>query len=296
MKYGVKLDPRNVNDPRWQERFGQPAWFFWRAREYGLGFVEFTLPEAMDPAEVARLGRLAWREGLSSAIHPYFYGALAAEVFDRADPAGFLPVFELAEELGKLSGTPTPLVFHAGRANGEPHRRPPDKAAAAAGEFLRWAGGQTRKAYPHVRVLCETAMPVFHDSKGEWDRLADTYDTCLDLAAAAGVDICWDFGHTFGSVRQGKHPKFPPVAFLRRVGHVHAHDTVQTESGPVDHRPLGEGLCPWRQYCRILAEHGYDGDILFEVGLTTVRTYEGLKEMVGFGVSEIEAIFTSSRR
>ena len=78
MKYGIKLDPRNFGDPRWEDAFCQPAWFFWRAREYGLGFVEFTWPEDAAPAEVAHLGRLAWREGLTTAIHPYFYGPLAA--------------------------------------------------------------------------------------------------------------------------------------------------------------------------------------------------------------------------
>lgn len=295
MRYGVKLSPAELADEQWRAMYGETARLLGRLRGCGLGFAEFTLTEEMPPATIAELGRRAWREGLASAVHPYLYKGLAAEVFDRADPRRFTAMFELADELGRLAGQPAPMVFHGGRATCGPHNRSLDDAAAAARKFFAWAEGQARSTYRNVRVLCETQMPVFPPEDELWARVGDTYESCLELVRGTGVEVCWDFGHSFSSVLLGKHAAFPPAEFLGRVGHVHAHDTVR--DGPVvyDHRPLGEGLCPWRRYFGLLAECGFDGGVLFEVDLRRLGGYEGLTEMLKGNIAEINAIFASGR-
>jgi len=290
VKYGVKINPKEMGDSSWREALGDPARFLGRLREYGVGFVEFTWTEDMNYSAIATIGRRAWQEGLSSSIHPYLYGDLAVEVFDARSAQGLAGIFELAEALGASSGVCVPLVFHGGRADCDPHNRTLEQATAAAREFFRWADRATKQTYPNVRVFCETQMPVFPED-GAWTRVGDTYATCLELVEATDVEVCWDFGHGFGSFLLGKHGEFPGQEFLARVGHVHAHDTVMTESGAYDHRPLGKGFCPWRRYFQLLAEQGFAGNILFEVALKRPDGYHGLRAMLDYSIGEVEAIF-----
>jgi len=294
MQYGIKFDPAWAGGDDWREQFGDPDRAFSAARRWGLDFVELTWTEQTPPGAIAAMGRRVWQAGLGCSIHPYFYGELAADVFDRADPAGFDPLFDAAGTLADLTGGEVTVVFHPGRIDYEPNFRPADEAFAATRAFFRWAGRRAGEV-PGVRVLCETNMPVFPPDDRDRQVLGMTYRECLDLTDGADVGICWDFGHAFASARLGHHPDMPPPAFVRRVGHVHAHDTVRTETGAVDHRPLGVGFCPWREYFRLLAGAGFDARVLFEIAMVNPGGQAGLGEIVGGSIAEIDAIFAAAR-
>lgn len=290
MVYGIKVNPAQIAQPWWPAVLGSEELLFAKAREFGAGFVELVVVEDAPLDGIARLGRLAHEAGLGVSLHPYLYGALAAEAFDPGDVDGFAPMLQVAEELGRGAGEPTAVILHGGRARTAPHHRPYDQAMSAAKAFFRWLAGQVDRVYPNVRALCETQIPT-RPADGEWDRLGDTYQTCLALVADTGLDVCWDFGHAYAAWWRGKHEQFPPPEFLARVGHVHAHDTVSVNDDIEDHRPLGAGISPWRTYLTMLAERAYDGPILFETGGWAEQGYDGLEEMLRSGIAKVEGVF-----
>jgi len=288
MKYGIKINPDDVAEPWWPAVLGSEEMLLAKARQLGAGFVELVVREVAPLEEVARLAGIARQAGLGVSLHPYLYGPLAAEAFDIRRADAFAPMLQLADELGRAAGEPTIVVFHGGRARTEPHHRPYEDAMASAKAFFAWLAGQA-EAWPHVRSLCETQIPT-RPGDGDWDRLGDTYETCLELVDGTGLEVCWDFGHTYAAWHRGKHGQFPPPEFLRRVGHVHAHDTVRIDGDIEDHRPLGTGISPWRKYLALLAQRGYNGTILFETGLWTRQGYDGLEAMLTSAIAEVETI------
>lgn len=290
MRYGIKVNPPETLAVEWRAIYGEPAEFFVKARRLGADFVEFVFEEGSVTADVLALGRLAAQAGLFSAAHPYLFGPMAAEAFS---PVGagklFEPLLDLGQRLSDLTGRPLDMVFHGGHANVKPHNRGLAQATSAARQFFRWAAQQTAARFPGVRILCETQMPHERGNDG-LVRVGDTYETAMALVEGSDVRLCWDFGHTFSAVLLGKHAELPGQTFVRRVGHVHAHDTAKTPAGAIDHRPLGENLCPWRQYMRMLKDVGFDGNMLFEVGLLPLGGYGGLSRMLEYSIREVEAV------
>jgi sugar phosphate isomerase/epimerase len=291
MQYGLKLHPRELEDAQWRAAHGRPEEFLARARELGVGFVELTYGEEMAAAELVEAGRRCAAAGLSAAVHPYLHGALAPEVFADPPPPGLPALLAAGEERAALTGRAVPMVFHGGLANAEPHHRRRREAVASARAFFAWLDGQARRACSHVRVFNELQMPIFPHEQSSIERVGDTWRTCLELVAGTDVGVCWDFGHGYGSSWCGKHQPLPPGEFLARVGHVHAHDALEVDGRLIDHRPLGEGVCPWRAYFRLLAEAGFDGWILFETALQHPRGWGALAETFQRRMREIDAIF-----
>jgi len=294
MDYGIKPKPSDILQPWWIETLGDAATLMSRAKRSGAAFVEFVYEESMSPDELMALGEQAVAAGLGCSVHPYLFGEMAAEVFDSSRADAHEPMLQAVGELSQRSPESVTLVYHGGRAECKPHNVPLAEAMAAAEAFFAWIGARVADEWPNVRVFCETQLPV-EPSEG-FHRVGDTYETCMDLVAGAGVGLCWDFGHTLAAHRLGKHAAFPPAEFLAAVGHVHAHDTADVEGRPQDHQLLGTGYAPWRENFRLLAEAGFDGRVLLEVGLWTHEGYDALKRMLDYASAEIDPIFNATPR
>jgi sugar phosphate isomerase/epimerase len=274
--YGVKFEPADVGGEAFAAAYGRPKEFFAKARAAGAKFVEMACVRDVPLPEVLSLGREAIAAGLWVSLHPYL-----------------LTLLELGEQLGRAAGEPVPMVFHGGDGGRPPHFVPQPEAALAASAFFRWAGAQARGVYHNVRVRCETQYPA---PAGDPHALAlgQTYRSCMDLVEGTGARVCWDFGHTLASARRGLHAATPPAEFLPRVGHVHLHDAQEIDGRLADHRPLGAGLCPWRENLASLKQAGFAGWILFEVTPRYLGGYRALEEMLAFGIAGAEAIFRKS--
>ena len=294
MDYGIKPKPSDMLQPWWIETLGDAATLMSRAKSCGAAFVEFVYEESMSPGELATLGAQAIDAGLGCSVHPYLFGDMAAEVFDSARAEAHEPMLQAVGELSRRSPEPVTLVYHGGLADCGPHDVPLPEATAAAKRFFAWIDTRVAEEWPNVRVFCETQIPVEPDETSH--RVGDTYETCVDLVAGTGVGLCWDFGHTLAAHRLGKHAAFPPAECIAAVRHVHAHDTADVEGRPRDHQLLGTGYAPWRENFRLLAEVGFDGRVLLEVGLWTRDGYDGLKRMLDYAAAEIDPIFSATPR
>jgi sugar phosphate isomerase/epimerase len=279
-QFGLKFDYWQPTDIDWQGRFGEPSALFDRLHGLGVRFVELAFDERADLELLARTGQIACDQGLGCSLHPYVERELAPEVFDADRMArGLEAMLQVGEELAARSGQEVTIVFHGGLAHHGPFHRSLAEARERTRAFFGWLDAKV-SACEGVSAFGETQMP--HDGDpAELIRLGDTYDTCLDLLAGTRLGVCWDLGHTYLAAEYGRHPVEPGEAFLRRVGHVHAHDVIRDAEGKLhDHQALGKGICPWARYAQLLADHAYDGRILHEVPLAGCRDEEDLAWLV----------------
>jgi sugar phosphate isomerase/epimerase len=296
MYYGLKLSwPQIAGAAEWRRLIGEPEAFAGRLRECGLSFLELPLSETSDYDAGLKLAERLKRYDLFLSFHPYYDAELATEIFDpEQSAAGLQALFTFANDVAAITGVTTPLIFHGGQADKEPHRIGLAEATRNAKSFFHWAGQRTQNAFPRVRILCETQMLFALENAGPV-RVGDTYETCLDLVEGTTHRVCWDFGHTFRGGVLGKHAATPPPEFLARVGHVHAHETIRRDGELHDHHPLGRGICPWQRYLGLLAETGYNGTILFEIMLETFASAAELFENLRFATHEVAAIFQTAK-
>ncbi len=85
--------------------------------------------------------------------------------------------------------------------------------------------------------------------------------------------FCWDCGHQYAY----KHPRYLPL-FGHRLGALHLHDNrcgVDTD----DHMLPFDGNIPMEEVARDIAESGYTGTLMLEVGrLIVTESYDDLTE------------------
>jgi len=293
MDYGLKIEARKPVPAAVARRMGDLPHFLAGLRDCGLSFVEVAVGDEPDAEALTELVHVCRDAGMFVSMHPYLQ-RLGPEAFGREGVAeGIRRILALGDGFGDITGRPVSIVFHGGLANAEPHHVGLPEAMAGGRAFFRWAGAQVGESFPNVRVFCETQLPA--QAEDEFTRVGDTYDDCLALVDGADVGLCWDFGHAFRSAIIGKHPDFPPDAFLRRVGHVHAHDTVARPGQPfctADHEPLGTGICPWREYAGLLARAGFRGRILFELALFRFSSFDALTESLRYSVEGFDRAFS----
>lgn len=261
---GQKLDLNDIYNADWQKRFAEPAVLGAMLRECGISFVEFSLGEDTSRELILQTAEVFSGNGVFLSLHPHLYKELSPEIFDDPRKPGIQNILQTAQKTAGITGVPVPLVFHGGRAEWEPYFRPMKEALLSVKSFFRWIDRAVTDSFADVIPLCETQIPWSESDEG-MVRLGDTYKSCLDLIHETEIGVCWDFGHTCRASMIGKQGKFPDDHFLSRVKHVHAHDTIQTLSGPEDHYPLDNALAPWKEYCAELARHEYDDTILLEV-------------------------------
>lgn len=291
MDYGIKASVDHW-DLEMRAQFGEREEFLGRLHNCGVAFVEMPVGDTPDDDALGEAARACREAGIYVSLHPYLR-EFGLESFGRPETEqGLRRLLQAAERVGGATGVTVPFVLHGGLADIPPHRVKLPEAVRNAQAFFRWAEAEIAASFPDVRLLCETQLPA--DLIDDFTRVGDTYETCLELVAGTGVEVCWDFGHTFRSVITGKHAAEPRREFLRRVGHVHAHDTVGDVTVPYctsDHWPLGAGICPWRRYAELLAGAGYDRTVLFEVGLRRFASFGELAMMLAWSIEALEAVF-----
>jgi sugar phosphate isomerase/epimerase len=229
-------------------------------RELGVEAVETPVGPETDLDELREHVSRCIDGGMKVSLHPYSEATNFNPAFFSAEaenPCRELheEFFALAEEAAQLQGRPTIVNIHAAAGTtAEPRSQLVDKSVA----FFTWAGEWCRRRAPHVVVTVELQIsPSRRESRV---RIGDNYGELLAVAERSGVAVCWDFGHAWRNAHRYGGDLYPPAALVKRIGHVHCHDV-----GDDDHQPLIHGTVPWRDFLRLLADHGYDGRIILEV-------------------------------
>jgi sugar phosphate isomerase/epimerase len=292
MRFGTKVDGEEGWGARMEPLFGERREFFEWLRKAGFGFVEFSCGDEPRADMIADYARACADAGLGVSLHPYTttgspegFGVGPVQELTRG-------LLDLADRLADIAGRPQRLVLHAGLARTGPYALDYDEAMARAREYFQWLDEEVREHHPDVLALCETAMPA--EPRDNFERLADTWETVLDLVEGTDIGICWDTGHAFLSAAYGKHDEMPPDRFLNRVRHVHMHDVVAGDGGAgglSDHYPPGEGISPLQEYARLLAGAGYDGWVLFERSAYLYGDRGSLRQALEPGMHMLREVF-----
>ena len=244
MRFGTKIDGGEGWDVRLEPRFGERREFFRWLRETGIGFIEFSCDDRPREDILLDYAQCCAEAGLGVSLHPYT---------QQASPVGFGvgPVEEanrrllrLASRMAEVAGWPQRMVLHAGLARTGHYAPDYAEGMARARGFFQWLDAEVCEEFPSVMPFCETAMPA--EEQDDFERLADTWETVLELVEGTELAVCWDTGHAFLAAAYGKQDEMPPERFVQRVGHVHLHDVVSEEGRLKDHYPPGEGISPWR--------------------------------------------------
>lgn len=287
---GQKLIIEDLLNEDWQKIYADPVSLSAMLKECGISFVELSINNDTENSTIINLAELFSQTGLFISLHPYFFGILSPEVFIPENIPLFKQKLQTAQNVGNITGVPVSYVFHGGLAMWEPNFVGLKEAIVQSKNFFSWIDKAVIEEFGNIVPLCETQMPYSGFDKQKV-RLGDTWETCLNLIEETSLGICWDYGHTFIGSANGIHNRFPDDHFLARVNHVHAHDTISTEYGLVDHQPLADGEAPWREYNALLARHDFNGNILLEIN---PRSYSDLESfLVGTtdGVRKMRSFF-----
>jgi sugar phosphate isomerase/epimerase len=177
----------------------------------------------------------------------------------------------VAAEAARLQQYPTIVNIHgAAGTDKDPRQFLVEQSAL----FFAWAGQWCRQNAPEVDVTIELQISPNADEPRQ--RVGDTYRELLEIEERTGVAVCWDFGHAYWNTRRYGWPLYPPEALLPHIKHVHCHDV----SGGEDHQPLVYGAVPWRDFLRLLRDHGFDGRVILEVPPTEFLKAGGLPSLI----------------
>jgi sugar phosphate isomerase/epimerase len=179
--------------------------------------------------------------------------------------------FAMAAETARMQQFSTVVNVH-GAAGGSDDAR--EHLLSQSIDFFTWAGQWCRDNAPQVGVTME--LQISPDPGEPRQRIGDTYAELLKVAKQSNVGVCWDFGHAYWNTRRFGWPIQPPKALLKRIVHVHCHDASATE----DHQPLVCGNVPWREFLRLLLDHGFDGRVILEVPPDSFLRAGGLQTLI----------------
>lgn len=107
--------------------------------------------------------------------------------------------------------------------------------------------------------------------------------------------FCWDCGHQYAY----DHPRYLPE-FGHRLGALHIHDN--RAQGIDDHMLPFDGNAPMEQVARDIAESGYDGTLMLEVGreiptgLYDHLTEEAFVDRAAAAAKKLEQLVTQYKR
>ncbi len=259
MIIGLKLDIGFSQSEEYRQLYGrQDVLAFLR----GLGVEAVETPVGPE-TETAVLKEHIARcvdGGMKVSLHPYSEGtdcnpaffALGAGNPCRQMHERFLSI---TAETVQLMGCPTIINIHSASGTPADSRQALIEQSVA---FFSWAADWRRRNAPDVVVTAE--LQIRDSYRGVCVRIGDDYHELLSVAERSGVLACWDFGHAFRNVIRYGGTFLPPVALVKRIGHIHCHD-----ANGDDHRPLIYDTVPWRDFLRLLMAHGYDGRIILEV-------------------------------
>ena len=253
MKLGVSLPLSyfaGTPDDPWTAALGAPATGLAELQRAGVAAIELRPLRRNAPPELAlAAARQVWDTGLTLTVH----GALP----DRAagpSPELEPPLRALAPELARR-GESLVVTVHAYAAADTSLTVLAERTLTAARDWLATA---TAAGLP-VRLALElNRAQAHHDPGADYASLLAMHAQLAEPRAG----FCWDFGHAYHNVRQGRLPAEPPPAFLAQVIHTHVHDL-----GPADrtHWPLTMGVVPLARWVGLLAAAGYRGVLDLEL-------------------------------
>lgn len=259
MLIGLKLDIGFANAEVYRRLYGSRDILPF-LKELGFGAVETPVGPETDLHRLREHVALCTDAGLKISLHPYsettifnvLYFSLDADNPCRQLHERFL---SLAAEAAQRQQFPTVVNIHGAAGGGDDAR---EHLLGQSIAFFTWAGQWCRDNAPQVGVTVE--LQISPDPAEPRQRIGDTYAELLEVATQTGVGVCWDFGHAYWNTRRFGWPITPPEDLLKRIVHVHCHD-ASTE----DHQPLVHGTVPWREFLKLLFDHGFDGRVILEV-------------------------------
>ena len=275
MLIGLKLDIGFSQDKICRQLYGERDILAF-LRELGFDTVETPVgPETRTDELREHIARCVGA-GLKVSLHPYSEGTPfnALDFAPNEDnPCRQLHerFLSLAAEAARLQQYPTIVNIHgAAGADTDARQHLLDQSIA----FFTWAGQWCRQNAPEVGVTVELQISPNADEPRQ--RIGDTYDELLEVARRSGVGVCWDFGHAYWNTRRYGWPLYPPDPLLPHIRHVHCHDVHAGE----DHQPLVYGAVPWRDFLKLLHDHGFDGRVILEVPPTEFPKASGLPSLI----------------
>jgi sugar phosphate isomerase/epimerase len=292
VEYGQKLFIEDLEDCGIHAKYATPVTLLGLLHDLGIRFIEFPVVESTPPELILKYASLCRDLDLYVSIHPHFNQNLSPEIFNKSSHETLKRFLTVIQHISDLTLVPVKLVFHGGRAGFEPYFIDYKQALQNARSFFQYIDDLCTGTFTEVIPICETQTP-WNESVSGIVRLGDTWQTCLELLENTDLGVCWDFGHTFRAARLNKHSMIPNEAFMARVQHVHAHDTLAFENGLEDHHPLGDGLAPWRQNCAELCRYSYDETILLEVNLSTYGNLDTMKNLIEDSIDRLSVFFGS---
>jgi sugar phosphate isomerase/epimerase len=279
MLIGLKLDIGFAEDEVCRRLYGGREILPY-LQELGFEAVETPVgPETRPETLRAHVARCV-EAGLKVSLHPYSEGSIFNPAYfsPRADnPCRVLHERFLAAagEITRLQHYPTVVNIHAAAGTGTDARQDLLQQSVA---FFSWAAAWCRQNAPDVGVTVELQISPNPDEPRQ--RLGDTYAELLEIATQSGVRVCWDFGHAYWNAFRYGRPLDPPDALLPHIGHVHCHDVRHDDHGGEDHQPLVYGTVPWRDFIKLLTDHGFDGRLILEVPATEFLKAAGLPSLI----------------
>ena len=259
MDIGLKLDIGFTDNDACRRLYGDRDVLPYLS-SLGVTALETAVGPETDPQAIKTHIDQCTAAGMTMSFHPYSEGTIfnaacfspAADNPCRILHRRFLVAASLAAH---MQGAPAIVNIHAAAGpTGADRRGLLDRSVA----FFLWARDWCASQAPQVTVTTElqfrphTEEPIL--------RIADNWDELLEIVERCAIGACWDFGHSYKNAKRFDLPQYPPEALLEHVAHVHCHDACGR-----DHQPLVHDNVPWRDFIRLLVEHGFDGRIILEV-------------------------------
>lgn len=279
MLMGLKLDIGFAQGEVYRRLYGSRDILAF-LKELGFEAVETPVGPETDLGQLREHIARCTGAGLKTSLHPYS----EATIFNVAyfSPEADNPCRELHErflsiaaEAAKSQQLPTIVNVHGAAAGSDEAREQLLNRSIA---FFTWAGQWCRDNAPEVGTTVE--LQISPDPGEPRQRIGDTYAELLDVSIKCGVGVCWDFGHAYWNTRRFGWPIAPPAALLKRIVHVHCHD-ASTE----DHQPLVHGTVPWREFIKLLVDHGFNGRVILEVPPDSFLRAGGMESLIDSATS-----------
>ena len=252
---------------------GEASHFLAGLRDAGVSWVELRSLAHGASAEVAlQAARTVWDAGLRVTVH----GALPPGPVDGSFAASFP---ELTGILAHLSGHQDRLIVAV-------HAR-----AAPEGDVLALKDQTAADLASAMEHADAEGWPVcfaveLNRVKAQTDP-ATGYESLLDLCRRVdhpSVGICWDFGHTWASVRMGEMTLDAPTEFCARVTHTHVH--AIGPDGQTHHGIAGTDL-PVGRFTASLLAAGYRGVLDLELSPDRLATGGEITEQIHASVEAL---------
>jgi len=203
------------------------------------------------------------QHGLQANFHPY-YNCLnfGTDHEDASLRPRIITLLEIAQALAQAEGRPIVINFHAVSAF-KTDSRP--ALFQQSHHFFEWMMETVAQHDADVIITAEHQLPP--ESESPKARIGDTFEELLALDMNDDrFGFCWDMGHSVMGHLLHHAPLTPPTAFLTKVRHIHIHDVDFEQQ--LDHRLIGSGNSPLKDFIHLLKNVGYQDAFTMEYNVT----------------------------